>query len=585
MEPATYKTLLDKNVQKDYKKETMANISRINNSHKEVVRNLEVEDRVFETTGRQAFVTLKDHKNNFQNNPTCRLINPCKPEIGKISKQILQRIVTQLRSKTKLKQWRNSEEVIGWFKNLKSKNNLKFVVFDVCNFYATISPELLNESLDFAANLVPISRDERNTILQSRKCFLCTDGHSWTKKENPAFDVTMGALDGAECCELVGLFLLSQLKDLNLEAGLYRDDGLGVSNATPRQLEIIKKKICAIFKKNGLSITIEANKKCVDFLDITMDLRDGIYRPYMKPNDVPVYVNKMSNHPPAVTKNLPAGVNKRLSLISANEEVFNQAAKPYQEALSKSGYQHQLRFEPIPPEPSKKRHRRRNITWFNPPFSKDVKTNIGAKFLRLLEKCFPKGHILHPIMNRNTVKLSYRCLPNLAQAISKHNSKILKSHTNQPQAVNQRMCNCTKEACPLNGQCLTDKVIYQATVTTSQNGQNKHESYVGLTAGTFKKRWNGHKFSFNHLKAKRDTTLSHYIWDLKNEGKVEGIDYDLEWKVIARASPFSPVTGLCELCTTEKFLITFKPQLATLNHRNEMFNHCRHKQAVLLDKT
>jgi hypothetical protein len=71
----------------------------------------------------------------------------------------------------------------------------------------------------------------------------------------------MGALDGAECCELVGLFLLSQLKDLNLEAGLYRDDGLGVSNATPRQLEIIKKKICAIFKKNGLSITIEANKK------------------------------------------------------------------------------------------------------------------------------------------------------------------------------------------------------------------------------------------------------------------------------------------------------------------------------------
>jgi hypothetical protein len=141
--------------------------------------------------------------------------------------------------------------------------------------------------------------------------------------------------------------------------------------------------------------------------------------------------------------------------------------------------------------------------------------------LRLLDKCFPKGHILHPIMNRNTVKLSYWCLPNLAQAISKHNIKILKTHTNQPQAVNQRMCNCTKEACPLNGQCLTDKVIYQATVTTSQNGQNKHESYVGLTAGTFKKRWTGHKFSFNHLKAKRDTTLSHYIWDLRGRLKVK----------------------------------------------------------------
>ena len=44
----------------------------------------------------------------------------------------------------------------------------------------------------------------------------------------------------------------------------------------------------------------------------------------------------------------------------------------------------------------------------------------------------------------------------------------------------------------MDGQCLTDKVVYQATVTTSQNGIKKHESYVGLTSGTFKKQWNGH---------------------------------------------------------------------------------------------
>ena len=79
--------------------------------------------------------------------------------------------------------------------------------------------------------------------------------------------------------------------------------------------------------------------------------------------------------------------------------------------------------------------------------------------------------------------------------------------------------------------------------------------------------------------------LSHYIWDLKDQGKVEGKDYTLKWKIVARASPFSPVTGVCELCTTEKFFITFKPHLATLNHRNEIFNHCRHKKTVLLDKT
>ena len=81
-----------------------------------------------------------------------------------------------------------------------------------------------------------------------------------------------------------------------------------------------------MFKKEGLAITIEANKKSVDFLDVVLDLRDGLYRPYMKPNSVPQYVHKQSNHPPAVIKNLPAGIDKRLSSTSANEDIFNQAA-------------------------------------------------------------------------------------------------------------------------------------------------------------------------------------------------------------------------------------------------------------------
>ena len=71
---------------------------------------------------------------------------------------------------------------------------------------------------------------------------------------------------------LVGLYILSELSKLNIEVGLYRDDVLGVSSLSPRQLEGKKKKICSIFKKLGLSITIEANKKIVDFLDITMNL-------------------------------------------------------------------------------------------------------------------------------------------------------------------------------------------------------------------------------------------------------------------------------------------------------------------------
>jgi hypothetical protein len=84
--------------------------------------------------------------------------------------------------------------------------------------------------------------------------------------------------DGAETCELVGSYLLSQLTaEYGNDIGLYRDDGLAAFDKTPREIEIIKKNICKVFSDNNLKITIEANKKCVDYLDITLDLRSSSY--------------------------------------------------------------------------------------------------------------------------------------------------------------------------------------------------------------------------------------------------------------------------------------------------------------------
>ena len=79
----------------------------------------------------------------------------------------------------------------------------------------------------------------------------------------------MGCFDGAECCEIVGLYILSLLQHLNVNLGLYRDDGLGVTSMTPRQTELAKKEICKMFKQEKLSITIEVNHKVTDFLDLT----------------------------------------------------------------------------------------------------------------------------------------------------------------------------------------------------------------------------------------------------------------------------------------------------------------------------
>ena len=117
------------------------------------------------------------------------------------------------------------------------------------------------------------------------------------------FDVTMGSYDGAETCELIGAYMLSLLAPkLKHELGLYLDDGIAVCRATPREIEKIKQEVSHAFKANGLKITIEANKKIVDFLDVTFDLTSGSYKPYMKPNNRLLYVHRKTNHPPRITK-------------------------------------------------------------------------------------------------------------------------------------------------------------------------------------------------------------------------------------------------------------------------------------------
>ena len=67
-----------------------------------------------------------------------------------------------------------------------------------------------------------------------------------------------------------------------------------------------------------------------------------------------------------------------------------------------------------------------NETWFNPPNSNNVLTNIGKSFLTILDKHSPKSHRLHRIFNHNNVKISYSAMPNFASVINSHNKKIMK---------------------------------------------------------------------------------------------------------------------------------------------------------------
>ena len=68
------------------------------------------------------FITLKDHKNNFLNNPTVGLINPARNELVRISKAIPDNINKHLCTSLNINQWKNTATVIEWFKLIEQKN-------------------------------------------------------------------------------------------------------------------------------------------------------------------------------------------------------------------------------------------------------------------------------------------------------------------------------------------------------------------------------------------------------------------------------------------------------------------------------
>ena len=83
-------------------------------------------------------------------------------------------------------------------------------------------------------------------------------------------------------------------------------------------------------------------------------------------------------------------------------------------------------------------------------------------------------------------------------------------------------------SCPLEGNCNTRNIVYQAEVVTSQT----KETYIGLCDTTFKERYRNHTCSFRHERYKNVTELSKYIWSLKEQN----INYQIKWKKVKQAT-------------------------------------------------
>ena len=118
-------------------------------------------------------------------------------------------------------------------------------------------------------------------------------------------------------------------------------------------------------------------------------------------------------------------------------------------------------------------------------------------------------------------------------------------------------------------------IIYQAEVTTSHSKQ----TYIGLCDTSFKSRYWNHTCSFRNERYRNSTELSKYVWGLKDKKT----DYQIRWRCIRHARSYSNVTKKCNLCLWEKYYIICRPNMATLNKRNELVSSCRHAKKFLLN--
>ena len=143
----------------------------------------------------------------------------------------------------------NKSKSIYLSNSITNKQNKTFFKFDIVSFYPSITAKLLRDAISWAKSVITISDSDMKLIFHCRKMFLFLEDDVWVKKDNPDFDVSMGGLDSAEVCELVGLYILSQMERLipPEDLGLYRDDGLGVVDLPGPEIERLRKKVVKLF--------------------------------------------------------------------------------------------------------------------------------------------------------------------------------------------------------------------------------------------------------------------------------------------------------------------------------------------------
>ena len=96
-------------------------------------------------------------------------------------------------------------------------------------------------------------------------------------------------------------------------------------------------------------------------------------------------------------------------------------------------------------------------------------------------------------------------------------------------------------------------IVYQASVTATENNQTSTRFYIGMTATEFPASFANHHRTFRDKKHKNSTKLASLIRNLKDKKA----DYTINWKVKDKAPPYSSISKKCHLCILERFYITY----------------------------
>ena len=135
-----YGDFIKKEVNKSYKKADLKEAEDVREEHAKLSANLGLEERIFRTVKRDAFITMKDHKVDFRARPAVRLLNPTKNELGRVAKKELAVIIRKVKELTQLNLCVSTKEVINWFSKLDDRKSLSFIVVDIVSFYPAITP-------------------------------------------------------------------------------------------------------------------------------------------------------------------------------------------------------------------------------------------------------------------------------------------------------------------------------------------------------------------------------------------------------------------------------------------------------------